>query len=354
MTPALRAGATALVVLLAAGLPGTQPAAAQGLDLSHGGPIAITAANGIEWRQAQHEIIAQGDAKAVRGGVTVTADRLIAWYRKKNGPPGHAVAAGPATAAPAGQAAAGPADANAGQYALTGDGDTGGNEVYRVQAQGNVHIYSNTDQLWGDVATFDLDQAVVVVTGHDLRLQTPDNVLTARQDLEYWTQKHMAVARGDAVVVNKEGRRLQADTLVAFTAASSAPAKPAPAAAPGATAAPGAAAGGQGALLGDGKLRKVEAYGHVVVRTALDTVTGDRAVYVPATGVARVIGNVHITRGPNQLAGAQAVVDLKTGVSRLLAGNTGRVQGLLVPNQQTNQELAPSGQAGTAATGSSH
>jgi lipopolysaccharide export system protein LptA len=335
------------------------PAAAQELDLSHGGPIAITAANGIEWRQAEHEVIAQGDARAVRGDVTVTADRLTAWYRKKGGAAGNASQATPA--------------------AVTSDTDTGGNEVYRVQAEGNVHIYTQTDQLWGDLATFDLDQAVVVATGHNLRLTTPNDLLTSRDDMEYWTQKHMAVARGDAVVVSKDGRRLQADTLVAYTVDTDSPAAATPAAeksGPGGKAAaykagadkagadkagadkagadkPAAAKAGAGAdpLATNGKLKKVEAYGHVVVRTALDTVTGERAVYVPETGIARVIGDVRITRGQNQLAGSEAVVDVKTGVSHLLAGNTGRVQGLVVPNDQASRALAAPAQPAKPGTG---
>ena len=46
-------------------------AAAQGIDLSHGGPIEslrATASNGCEH---EHEVIAIGDARAVRGDVTV-------------------------------------------------------------------------------------------------------------------------------------------------------------------------------------------------------------------------------------------------------------------------------------------
>lgn len=61
------------------------PTHAQQLDLSHGGPIAITARDGIDWRQDQREVIARGDARAVRQDVTVTADRLIAFYRPKDG-----------------------------------------------------------------------------------------------------------------------------------------------------------------------------------------------------------------------------------------------------------------------------
>lgn len=311
-----RAG-RALLAVFAASLV-TTPVAAQQIDLSHGGPIDITAAEGIEWHQVQQQVIAVGDAKAVRDNVTVTADRLIAWYRKKGG-----VESGAPQPT---------------QPGLTGDPDTGGNEVYRVQAEGNVHIFTQTDQVQGDEATYDLDQAVLVVTGHDLKLTTPTQVLTARDDLEYWSQRHMAVARGDAVAVTNDGHRLQADTLVAYTTASATPPPGMPVATPVALK-PGAPASAQDPLASSGKLEKVEAYGHVVVRTVTDTVTGDRAVYVPDTGIARVAGKVRITRGQNQLAGSEAVVDQKTGVSRLISGNTGRVQGLVVPNDQTNQQL---------------
>ena len=58
--------------------------------------------------------------------------------------------------------------------------DTGGNEIYRVEAEGNVHIFTPTDQAWGDRAVYDIDQAVLVMTGHDLKLTTPNDVLTAR------------------------------------------------------------------------------------------------------------------------------------------------------------------------------
>lgn len=290
-----------LLVLFGAFL--VPPAKAQALDLSHGGPIAITATQGIEWRQAQHEVIARGDAKAVRGDTTVTANELIAWYRKKGATPTHAAQAGFAAA------------------------DTGGNEIYRVQANGNVHIFTQTDQAWGERATYDLDQAVMVMTGKHLKLTTPNDVLTARDDLEYWTQKHMAVARGDAVVITRDGRRLAADTLVAYTA-------------PGGRSAASAARPVDDPADTGGKLTKVEAYGHVSVRTATDTVTGDRGVYVPATGIAVLTGKVRITRGQNQLDGAMAEVDLKTGVARLLARRGARVRGLVVPNDATRHGLA--------------
>ena len=80
----------ALLAVLVVAIAGAPPAAAQPLDLSQGGPITVTARDGLEWHQSLQEVIALGDAHAVRGNVTVVADRLIAYYRKK-------ADAGPAT-----------------------------------------------------------------------------------------------------------------------------------------------------------------------------------------------------------------------------------------------------------------
>jgi lipopolysaccharide export system protein LptA len=262
----------------------------------------------MEWRQEQREIIARGNAKAVRQNVTVTADRLIGFYRPKNG------------------AAPQPAQTQLNQP------DTGGNEIYRVQAEGNVRIFTSTDQVQGDRAVYDMDQAVLVVTGHALKLTTPNDVLTARDSLEYWAQQHMAVARGNAVAVTNDGRRLAADTLVAYTT--------------DAPAASGQQQNTDDPLASSGKLQKVEAFGNVTVRTVTDTAIGDRAVYVPDTGIARLAGRVRITRGQNQLDGSEAEVDMKTGIARLLAGSDARVQGLVIPNDATNQQLVGPAPAG--------
>ena len=289
------------------------PSQAQQLDFSHGGPIVITASEGMEWHQDQREVIARGNAKAVRQNVTVLADRLIAFYRPKNA-----------------QTAQTPQPA---QSVINGP-DTGSNEIYRVQAEGNVRIFTPTDQAQGDRAIYDMDQAVMVMTGHNLKLTTPNDVLTARDDLEYWAQKHMAVARGDAVVVTNDGRRMSADTLVAYT--TDAPATPA--AATTASTAP-VQPNSDDALVASGKLQKVEAFGNVTVRTVTDTAIGDRAVYVPDTGIARLAGRVRITRGDNQLDGSEAEVNMKTGIARLLSGGGDRVQGLVIPNEATRQQL---------------
>lgn len=279
--------------LVVAGLLGWAGAAsAQQIDLSSGGPVAITARDGFEWREAEQMVVASGDARAVRDNVTVIADRLVARYRKKAGAP-------------------------AGTPGGLG-GDTGGNEVYRLEAQGNVRIFTATDEAVGDQAVYDIDQAVMVMTGSGLKLTTPSQVLTARDSLEYWSAKRMAVARGNAVGVTTDAKRLAADVLVAYLEEDGAAPRPA------------AAAGAQPPGAGS-KLKRMEAFGNVEARTQTDIVRGDRAVYLPETGVARVIGNVRVTSGQNQLNGPAADVNLRTGVARMLADPGGRVQGVIQP-----------------------
>lgn len=317
--------------LLAGFMLSPDHAVAQPIDMSKGGPVTVTSRDGIDWQQAEKVVIARGDARAVRGDVTVTADRLIARYRPK---PGSGAAPPPASAPPAGGARA------------AADPGSGSNEIYRLEADGNVRIFTATDVAVGDHATYDMDQAVLLLTGRNLKLTRPAEQITARDSLEYWSQLHRAVARGDAVVLTAEGKRLAADTLVAYTS----PPDAEPAGRPAEAAQNSAAAKPPEDPLGtSGRIQKVEAFGNVSVRTQTETVTGDRGVYVPETGIARLGGNVRITRGQNQLNGAEAEVDMKTGLSRLISGANARVQGLVMPNDASVQPGSAAPAKGNAA-----
>jgi lipopolysaccharide export system protein LptA len=295
-------GTGAMMLPAAAQTAGTPPAAAPV-------PINITASQGIEWRQADQEVIATGNAKAVRGNVTVTADELTAHYRKKAG-------TGPAPKAAAAATAANPEDAL----------DNGSSEIYQLDAVGHVHIYTATDNAYGDHAVYNMDQAVLVLTGAHLKLTTPTDVITARDAIEYYSVKRMAVARGNALIVANDGRSIAADTLIGYLEpAVPTAAAPLPASSAGANNPPDMLEQG-------GKLKQVDAIGHVVIRTPTETATGNRGVYLPEQGQARLGGDVHIIRGPNQLDGADALFNTKTGVATLLAGQGGQVSGVVVPN----------------------
>jgi lipopolysaccharide export system protein LptA len=279
----------ALILLALAAAPAT----AQELDLSRGGPITVDARDGFEWRENERIVIATGDARANRGTTTVIADKLVAYYRKK----AVAAAASPQVGAASTE---------------------GGNEIYRLIADGNVRIFTPTDEARGQHAVYDIDQSVLVLTGGKLSMTTPQQLITARDSLEYWSAKHMSVARGNAVVITSDARRLAGDVLVGYSEPT--PDTPKSGKAP---AQPG----------GSGDLKRIEAYGNVEVRTATDIVRGARGVYVTETQIARVVDGVRITHGDSQMNGAAADINMATGIAHLVSPPGRRVQGLIVPNE---------------------
>jgi lipopolysaccharide export system protein LptA len=300
------------------------PALAQPIDMSGGGPVEVTSRDGFDWRENDQVVIANGDARAVRGDVTVLADQLVAHYRKKAG-----ATAGAAT--PAKPGSVDPADA-----------ENGGNEIYRLEAHGHVRILTETDEAVGDDAIYDIDQAVLVMTGKAMKLTTPQDVMTARDTMEYWSQLHMSVGRGNAVVVTSDGRRLAGDVLVAYTQPDDAPQTPDGTKSATPAPVPAAAKPATGDPMADSsKLKRVDAFGNVEVRTATDTVRGDRGSYLKETDMARVVGHVRITHGNNQVNGPAADIDMATGIARINAAPGTRVQGLIVPNDAKDAAAKP-------------
>ncbi len=276
--------ALAMMIFATAAL--AQQAAAQPIDLTKGGAIELTWRDEWEIRDQEKTATVTGDARAVRGNVTVLADKLVAHYRKKVG--------------------------------NTGEAATGGNEIYRLEAHGHVRIVTATDEAVGDAAVYDIDQAVLVMTGTALRLTTPQQVLTARDSLEYWSEKRMAVARGAAVVTTADGRRIAADTLVGYTA----PPKSDRAATPQTD-----------ALAASGALERVEAYGNVEVRTAADNGRADRGLYIAALDSAWLLGNVRLSAGNGmQMKVDAAVANKKTGIFRTVNLPGNRAQGMIPPS----------------------
>jgi lipopolysaccharide export system protein LptA len=200
----------------------------------------------------------------------------------------------------------------------------------------------------GDQAVYDVDQQIGIVTGKALKMTTATDVVTARDSLEWYDQKQIAVARGDAVAV-REVKVIRADVLTAHMtkdkppSAAGKPDKAVPAAAqakPRNTAMP----------LGDtdesSKISRVDAQGHVLVSTETDVGRGDYGVYNADSGIATLLGNVTVTRGPNTIRGEYAVMDLNNNISRMMAAPAGpgtapaRVEGLFV---RQDQAVAPTG-----------
>jgi len=337
-------------------------ALAQALAFGHSNqPVEILADQNIEWQREQQCYIARGNASAKQGDTTVYADVLTAFYRPQPKPAAPAGSAGGAAAtgaakpapAPPAAAAAGTPGADTPNPATPNQGGTneagmGSTQIYRYVAEGHVRIVTPTDTAIGDKGVYDIDTGVLVLTGHNLKLTTPSEVITARDSLEYWADKQMAVARGDAVVVTQD-RRMTGDILTSYfvnnrddpppptarnvkTGATTQTAK-AQSGKPGST---GQTADGDSQS--SDRLQRVEGFGHVHVSTPTEIVTADRGVYNADTGIAMMSDHVRITRGDNQLNGDFAEVNLNTGISRLLTRHDGdataQVRGLFIPQQK--------------------
>lgn len=169
----------ASIAFFVAVLLAVTPASAQGLNFGSGDsdvPIEVYADDGIEWQQDNLTFVARGNARAIRGEVTVYADELNAFYRKL---------------------------------------PDGGSEIWRLDAIKNVRIVTPGETAYGDHGVYDVDNGILVLTGKKVRLLTPTDEVVADEQIEYWERKQMAVARGHARVFSQD-RKLQADVIVAY------------------------------------------------------------------------------------------------------------------------------------------
>ena len=239
-------------LLLAAAL---STAKAQGLNFGNGDtdtPIEVYADDGIEWQQDTLTFLARGNARAIRGEVTVYGDELRAFYRKLS---------------------------------------DGGTEIWRLDVIGNVRIVTPGETAYGDKGVYDVDNAILVLTGKKIRLLTLSDEVIADQQIEYWERKQMVVARGNAQVLS-EGKNLNADVIVGYFKNNKA---------------------------GKSAIHRVEAFDNVIIKTAKEEATSDRGVCYVESGIATLIGSVKITQDRNQLQGCKAEVNMNSGISKMFS-----------------------------------
>jgi lipopolysaccharide export system protein LptA len=260
-----------VLALVVAVFGATDGANAQTLNFGAGEsdqPIEIFADDGIEWQQENLLFLARGNARAVRGDVTVFGDELRAYYREKS---------------------------------------EGGSEIYRLDAIGNVRIVSATQEGTAAHAVYDVDNAVLVLTGSMPRFRSGSDIVVADRQIEYWEQKQMAVARGNATAT-REDRTLRAETLAAYFRKDAA---------------------------GKSSIFRIDAFDRVLIRTTTETATGDRGVYNVESGIATLAGSVKVERDNNVLTGCRTEVNLITNVSKMFSCPADRVRGVLTPKQSS-------------------
>lgn len=215
-------------------------------------PIHIEANEGIEWLSDKNVYIARGEATAKQNNFQLKSDVIKAHYREKQ---------------------------------------TGDTEIYRLEAIRKVVVLNSNRIAYGDYGVYDLDNSVTVLTGKNLRLKTALETIRARKSLEYWDEKRLAIAKGNATAQRGE-KQVKADTLTVYFSKTK-----------------------------DESLtaNRIEAVGNVKISTPNEVAVGDEAVYYIEKELVTLLGHVKITRGKSQLNGSIAEVNLKTGRSRLLS-----------------------------------
>jgi lipopolysaccharide export system protein LptA len=278
------------------------------------GHIEVTADQSLEWYQDARIYVARGNAKAVRGDMTVYGDLLTAHERDeapKNGatkPDGKMAANAPPDTAP--QPPNPPVSPPSTSASKTKSNDNGTGDIDKMTAEGNVRVVTSKSTITGQHGVYDLDKHVAYVTGDNLKYQTAEDVVTAKDSLEYWEDKKIAVARGNAVGIRGD-RHVEGDVLTAQF---------------------------RDMPNGKSQLHTMTAEGHVVVITTNDVSRADHGVYDINRNIAILTGNVRITKADGtQLTGDVGEVDFAANQSRLLNQGSGRVRALLASKSGPKQ-----------------
>lgn len=268
------AGSMALPVNVGAQTLLTAPRAEVAKSNNSDQPLIISADEALEWDRKNQYFTASMNALARQGTTSLAAGLLRAKYHEN-------------------------AESNF--------------DIYHIHAQQNVVMRSDDTSVYGDEADYNLPDDLAIVTGGELRLEAPENLLTATQKFTYQPERGFFEAIGNARLETRNERGevnvLEADRITANFADDN---------------------------TGKRVLKKMNAYGNVRITTPQEILTADRGVYFADRRYAQVFDNVEIRRGPNILQGQEADIDLDTQISRMKggapkAGSDGRVRGVFYP-----------------------
>ena len=221
-------------------------------------PIEITAENGIEWHKNEKKYIATGNARAKQGDLTVTSDRLEAYYKNS---------------------------------------DKGEENIDIIKAIGNVKIKNKNAFIEGGKnASYFLGKEYFIINGENIKLKSKENKLYANKKIEFWRLENIAVATGNAVAKKKNEYTISANRLAWYLEIIG--------------------------KEKDYKIKKIIGFKNVKIVSENEIAFSDKALYNDNTELCKLFGNVKLKRGNNFLTGDYAEVNLKSGISKLLPNPT--------------------------------
>ena len=239
-------------------------------------PLIIEAQEQVVCDETAHKCVARGKAMAQKGTNKVFGDVLTAYF-------------------------------------------TDDRKITAVTADGNVRMETPTDKAYGEHAHYDVELDRVIMTGGNLKITTPKEILTARDSLEFWHKENKGIAKGNAIATfPTKGELVQADTLVAYFKNASDKNQ-------------------------DDKekqsLDRIEAEGNVLASNPKGVLTGDRGTYSSSANLVEVFDNVQIMQENNIIEGGYARYSLKTNITEMFTHTpqvasdkpTKRISGIIIP-----------------------
>lgn len=235
-------------------------------------PLVISADDALEWDRTNQTFTALKNALAVQGDVAISATTLKAEYEENK----------------------------------TTNNDF---DIHTMTARENVIITSTDNKAYGDLAVYDLKSQKAVMTGQDLKLVTPEQTITARDQFVYDVKDGQLTATGNATIT-RPTETIKANVITATLTEDK---------------------------NGKQTLDSMTAQGNVTITTLEEKITGTYGTYNARTDIAEITGDVTLTRGPNILQGDRATVNLTTQISKLYGNanaSNGRVTGTFYPGSE--------------------
>jgi len=233
--------------------------------------IKITSDDGIEWHQNEQKIVAIKNVVAKKDGMILNSQKITALYKnseKKN------------------QKTA----------------------IYYVIAEEDVFMNNNTAKAYGEKLEYDIEKEIILLSGKPAKIKTESEVITAKDVIEYYPKKEIAIGRGDVTLV-KGDKTISADIMKAYFTKSR--------------------------LTQNLEVDRIEFFDNIKITTPNEVLTGDKGIYYAKKSIATISDNVKITQGKNSLSGDYAEINLKTGFSKLKSKKeNGRVKGIFVQEKK--------------------
>lgn len=228
----------------------------------------LTADKEVEWDSLAQKMTAVGNAVASKKDLQIRADKMTAYYTKNS------------------------------------SAASKKNAISEVHAEGDVVVTTPKAKAFGNTVDYDLAKDSVVLKGEPAKIQTEKETISAKDNITYYPSLEKAVALGEVFATDQKNNKIYSDKMVAFFE--------------------------KDAKTDNLEMTKVEIYDNIKIVTPNASVTADKGMYLPKTGIVKLYDHVLIDQQGNKLQGDFAETNLNTGKSRIIAGKTsqGRVSGV--------------------------